>query len=101
MEVPVLLERREHGFRAKAWDVTAEGDSREEALERLGLLLNTHEITSLEISAPKRNWRHVTGIFKDDPTFDEFLAIIEENRRIENETEGIYPERNPEPEQKK
>ena len=101
MEVPVLLERSEQGFRAKAWDVSAEGSSREEALERLSALLESHEITSLELSTPKHNWRRVAGIFEDDPTFDDWQAIIAENRRKEDEALGIFPERNPEPERKK
>ena len=101
MQVPVLLERSEHGFRAKAWDISAEGDSREEALERLGALLQQSEITSLEVPALPHDWRRVVGIFKYDPTFDDWQAIIAENRRKEDEALGIYPERNPEPEHMK
>ena len=101
MKVPVLLERSAHGFRAKAWDISAEGDSREEALERLSVLLESHEITSLDLPTPKHNWRRVAGMFKDDPTFDDWQAIITENRRLENEALGIFPERNAEPERKK
>ena len=101
MQVPVLLERSEHGFRAKAWDISAEGDSREEALERLGALLQQSEITSLEVPPLRHDWRRVAGIFKYDPTFDDWQAIIAENRRKEDEALGIYPERNPEPEHMK
>ena len=101
MQVPVLLERSEYGFRAKAWDVSAEGDSREQALERLGELLQQSEITSLEVPAPQHDWRRVAGMLKDDPTFDDWQAIIAENRRKEDEAAGSFPERNPEPERKK
>ena len=37
----------------------------------------------------------------DDPTFDDWQAIIAENRRKEDEALGIYPERNPMPLSKK
>ena len=100
MDIPVLVERSEHGFRAKAWDMSAEGDSREEALERLGALLRRSDITILEVPPLRHDWRRVAGIFQDDPTFDDFLAIVAENRRLENEAEGIFPERNPDPEPK-
>jgi hypothetical protein len=111
----VLLERRQGGgYRASAPPLgeSVEAATREEALSGLrdrivARLVGDSEWVELDIPLPggtpnteenrERNWRRVAGMFKDDPTFDEFLAIIEENRRIENEAEGIYPERNPEP----
>lgn len=110
----VLLERRGDGYRASAPPLgeSVEAATREEALSGLrdrivARLVGDSEWVELEIPLPggapdtegnrERNWRRVAGMFKDDPTFNEFLAIIEENRRIENEADGIYPERNPEP----
>ena len=114
----VLLERRAGGYRASAPPLgeSAEAETREGALGALrdqiaARLLGEREWVELDIALPdgmidtegnrQHNWRRVAGMFKDDPTFDEFLAIMEENRRKENEAEGIYPERNPEPVRKK
>lgn len=114
----VLLERRPGGYRASALPLgeSVEAETRDGALSALrdrivARLVGESEWVELEVPLPEgilgadetkqRNWRRVAGMFKDDPTFDEFLAIMEENRRRENEAEGIYPERNPEPELRK
>ena len=88
---------------------SVEAATREEALSGLrdrivARLVGDSEWVELDIPLPDAEpnpFAKMAGAFKDDPTFDEFLAIIAENRRIENEAEGIYPERNPEPAPKK
>lgn len=107
----VLLERLEGSFRASALALgeTVEAATREEALNTLrdrivARLVGNAEWVELDIPLPSsgnNGVAKVAGMFADDPYFDEFLAIIEENRRVENEAEGIYPERNPDPERRK
>jgi hypothetical protein len=104
----VLLERQAGGYRASAPSLgeSVEATTREAALNTLrdrivARLVGNAEWVELDIPLPNSEpnpFAKLAGAFADDPTFDEFLAIIEENRRIENEAEGIYPERNPEPE---
>ena len=40
---------------------------------------------------PNNPWLQMAGIFKDDPTYDEMLAYIEQYRReLDAEQEGYY-----------
>ena len=103
----VLLEKTATGYRAssgKPLEAETEGATRDDALNRLRDVMTRKlqgevEIVDLEIPAetsPKQNpWLKIHGVFKDDPMFDEWQAAIAENRRIENEADGIFPERNP------
>jgi hypothetical protein len=95
MEIPVLIEPvAGNGFRAKSGgplELTAEGATRDEALNRLRELLlqppTGKELLVVEIpSEPTPNpWVEFAGMFKDDPYFDEWQAAIAENRRKADE----------------
>jgi predicted RNase H-like HicB family nuclease len=78
-------------------DCVAEGQTREEAIARardaLTARLAQGEVVTIEVElseiAPARNpWLDNFGRFKDDPTFDDFLAEIEYNRRASSEDES-------------
>jgi len=102
----VLLERIDGGYRAtspRPLDESAEGTTREEALARLQALLERRinsdaELVELPVAGEERitqnPWLRGFGMFKDDPFFDRWQEAIRENRRREDETEGIFPERN-------
>jgi predicted RNase H-like HicB family nuclease len=71
-------------------DCVAEGETKEEAVakakEVLSRLLTQGELVSVEIenvlhTQPDNPWLKVFGMFKDDPTWDDFQASIEEYRR--------------------
>jgi predicted RNase H-like HicB family nuclease len=75
-------------------DCVAEGQTREEAIARDALTarLAQGEVVTIEVElseiAPARNpWLDNFGRFKNDPTFDDFLAEIESNRRASNDDE--------------
>ena len=110
----VLLERRPGGYRASAPPLgeSVEAETRDGALSALrdrivARLVGESEWVELEIPLPeeptsnseavKRDWRRVAGMLSDDPTFDEWQALIAENRHKEDEALGIFPEHNPEP----
>ncbi|WP_395143760.1 hypothetical protein [Armatimonas sp.] len=101
----VLLERRAGGYRASAPPLgeSVEAETRDEALNALrdrivARLVGESEWVELEIPLPESEL--VRGL-ADDPTFDDWQAIIAQNRRKENEALGIYPEHNPMPQLKK
>lgn len=96
MDIPVLIEVISHGrFQARSGEpvpLVADGQTREEALANLrGLLDNrlSHgtELVSMEIG--KLPCARFAGWLKDDPLFDEWQQAIAENRRQEDEAEGI------------
>jgi predicted RNase H-like HicB family nuclease len=71
-------------------DCVAEGATREEAVakakEALSRILAQGEIVSVEMenvlhTQPDNPWLKIIGMFKDDPTWDDFQASIEEYRR--------------------
>jgi hypothetical protein len=101
----VLLERRPGGYRASAPTLgeSVEATTRDGALNALrdqivARLVGESEWVELEIPLPESE---LSRGLADDPTFDDWQAIIAENRRKENEALGIFPERNPMPPLKK
>jgi hypothetical protein len=92
MDIPVLIEPvAGNGYRAKSGGplaLTAEGATRDEALERLSELMRRlppgAEMRAVEIPTPNP-WIEFAGMFKDDPYFDEWQAAIAENRRKADE----------------
>jgi predicted RNase H-like HicB family nuclease len=92
MKIPVRIEPvAGNGYRARTGEpfaFTAEGATREEALERLRELIRRlpdgAEVTGVEIPVPNP-WVEFAGMFKDDPYFDEWQAAIAENRRKADE----------------
>lgn len=100
----VLLERRPGGYRASAPPLgeSVEAETRDGALSALrdrivARLVGESEWVELEIPVSES----LAQGLADDPTFDDWQAIIAENRRKEDEALGIYPERNPMPLSKK
>jgi hypothetical protein len=95
MQVPIFIQKNAQGkFYAKAWDMSTEGSTREEAVEKLKTILQEGEITPLFLEEKTKNWTSVIGMFKDDETFEELQKTILENRRLEDEPLGIFPEKN-------
>jgi predicted RNase H-like HicB family nuclease len=66
-------------------DCAVMGKTREEALANLKAALATRlahgELVTLEVGEPTHPWLKWFGMFRDDPTFDEFLQEIEAYRR--------------------
>lgn len=91
MTVDVLVRREPRGrYRATVlgWpECTAVAQNREEAIERtrrcLVDLLAEAEIVQLDIELQTASsaWRRFAGMWTDDETFDEFLTLLEANRR--------------------
>src|SRR6516165_5466564 len=91
MQVPILVEPvTDNGYRATCGPplaLSAEGATRDEAVDRLELLLrdrlsNGVEIVAAEIPARvlENPWVKYAGMFKDDPMFAEVLEIMKDNR---------------------
>jgi hypothetical protein len=98
MQIPVLIEPvATSGFRARSGEplpLTVEGVTREEALNKLKQLLesklqNGSELVTLQIGSAENPWLRGAGIFANSPLFDEWKAIMEENRRKADEEEAI------------
>jgi predicted RNase H-like HicB family nuclease len=96
VEIPVLIEPvAGNGFRATSGPplgLTAEGPTRDEALQNLRRLIRERlaagsEVAALELAdRPAGNpWVEFAGMFRDDPYFDEWQAAIAENRRKADE----------------
>lgn len=72
-------------------DCAATGETRDEALAKLKTALDARlsegEIVTVEAGEPEHPWRKWAGMFKDDPTFDEFLGEVEAYRREIDEAE--------------
>jgi hypothetical protein len=97
MKIPVIIEPLPgNRFRARSGEplpLTAEGESRPDALKNLGLLISRHlaaskaELAELEVSGVTDNpWDLYAGVLpKDDPVVQEWLEIMQENRRKADE----------------
>jgi hypothetical protein len=90
MEIPVLIEPIPgNGFRARGGEplaLSAEGTTRDEALENLRALVQSRlvagaEIVPLEVPANQNPWVVMAGMFKDNPLFAEVVDIMAEQRR--------------------
>jgi hypothetical protein len=90
MKIPVLIEPiANNGYRVRGGEpisLTAEGATRDEALDKFrGLLasrlVNGAEIVSLEVPAAEHPLDRFAGMFKDDPYFDDWQRAIAEYRR--------------------
>ena len=99
MEIPVLIESvNNNGFRARSGEplpLSADGTTREEAIQNLRQMLadrlkNGGELISLTIAVNQQASLKGAGIYReDDPIVQEWLQIMEENRRKLDEDEGI------------
>jgi hypothetical protein len=83
---------RAAGFRARSGEPfaqAAEGTSHEEALSKLEALIKGQlsagaQLVALQVPA-SNPWVTFTGMFKDNPLFDEVIEIMAENRRLDEE----------------
>jgi hypothetical protein len=78
----------EEGYRATPLlfpDCVAVGKTRDDALANLKAALNARlsqgEIVTIEVGESEHPWLKGAGMFKDDPTYDDFLAEVEAYRR--------------------
>jgi predicted RNase H-like HicB family nuclease len=92
MQIPILIETvANNGYRASSGAplaFAAEGSTRDEAMRNLTSLLRKRlesgvEVTALEVAVPviENPWVEFSGMFKDNPMFDDVLRIMEENRK--------------------
>ena len=99
MQIPILVEPvTNNGYRATCGSplaMSAEGTTRDEAVDKLELLLrdrlsNGVEIVAAEVPARavENAWVKYAGMFKDDPMFAEVLEIMKDNRRKDEEDPG-------------
>jgi predicted RNase H-like HicB family nuclease len=98
MQIPVLIEPvKSNGYRVTTGQpltLTAEGATREEALEQLrqavqARLSSGAEIASIEVSAPAHPLAPYAGMFKDNPLFDAWQqAIADYRRQVDEEPES-------------
>jgi predicted RNase H-like HicB family nuclease len=95
MTYQVLLQHlADDGYKATALAVPeciAVGKTRDEALGNLKAVLTARlaegEILTVEVGEPEHAWLKWSGVFKDDPTFDDFLAEVEAYRQEVDEEE--------------
>jgi hypothetical protein len=96
MKIPILVEPViNNGYRATCGPplaASAEGDTPDEAVGKLQILLRDRLSDGVEIVAaefPARlvenPWVKYAGMFKDDPMFAEVLEIMKQNRREDDE----------------
>jgi hypothetical protein len=99
MQIAILVEPvTNNGYRASCGPplaVSAEGATRNEAVDKLQLLLRDRLSNGVEIivaEVPARvvdnPWVKFAGMFKGDPMFAEVLEIVKENRRKDDEDPG-------------
>ena len=91
MEIPVLIEPADKGFRAIAslFQLSAEGGTRQEALARLRELIQEKmnagaELMALRLQTPDNPWLAIAGTHDPtDPIVQEWKEILAE-RRLED-----------------
>jgi hypothetical protein len=90
MQIPVILEVvKGNGYRARGSEpfaVSAKGATREEALAKLrakiqGRLKKGTEIVELELGPQRHPMLKFAGMFRDDPSFEDWQKAIAEYRR--------------------
>jgi hypothetical protein len=100
MEIVVLIEpMSDNGFRATGAGLgalTAEGATRDEALQNLRLLVQERiaqgaEVTALQVTTPSSHpLASSAGIFRpDDSAVQDWLQIMAENRRIADDNPDV------------
>jgi predicted RNase H-like HicB family nuclease len=90
MQIAVLVEPVPgNGYRAKGsepFDFTAEGATRDEALQKLRELIEGRvsagaEIVTLDVPVVEHPWKPFAGMFRDDPLVEEWKQTMAELRR--------------------
>ncbi|MGO9913603.1 MAG: hypothetical protein ACLQIB_02650 [Isosphaeraceae bacterium] len=76
-------------------DIQATAATRAEAAERVRALLQNHvnlgSIVAIE-TPPQRPLMELAGMYKDDPSFDDFLEEIRKFRQEEDRRAGYVPD---------
>ena len=95
MQIPVLIEPvAENAYRARAAEpfaLSAEGATRDEALQKLRELIGNKlrggaEIVALDLPSNDNPWLKMAGMLNlEDPLVKEWIQIMEENRRKADE----------------
>ncbi|WP_309709639.1 hypothetical protein [Armatimonas sp.] len=90
MQVPVLVEQiSTHIFRAKAWDLVAEGPSADDAVLALHQMLRGGKSIAM-LDLPLTNpFLAIAGDLKDDPLVDGWVAAMRTYRE-EKEADPNY-----------
>lgn len=90
MSVQVLVKPQpQGGFQAAAFDLAAEGQTQDEAAQRLRKLLEAHlaggamvAFVDVALTAGQSYaWRRLEGFLEDEPLFDAWQTAIEKRRR--------------------
>jgi hypothetical protein len=98
MQIPVLIEPvNSSGFRATIGQplaMTAEGETREQALGQLRHALQQRlsagaEIAPFDLVATEHPLAPYAGMFKDNPLFDAWQEAIADNRQADEASEGL------------
>jgi hypothetical protein len=96
MRLSVLIEPVPgHGYRAKGGEpfaVTAEGATRDDALQKLreiieGKVAAGAEIVTLDVPFPEHPWLPFAGMYRDDPLVEEWKQTMAELRRQDDEAD--------------
>jgi predicted RNase H-like HicB family nuclease len=96
MRISVVIEPVPgHGFRAKGaepFGMTAEGATRDDALQELRKLIKGKlsagvEIVTLDVPVAKHPWLPFAGMFRDDPLVEEWKETMAELRRQADQAE--------------
>ena len=98
MQIPVLIEPvGTQGYRVSTGQplgLSAEGATREEAMDHLRLAMNARlsegaEIATLELTHPEHSLNRYAGMFKDNPLFQSWQqAIVDYRRQADEAAEG-------------
>jgi len=90
MQILVAIERvAGNGFRARSGEpfaLTAEGATREEALQKVRDLIRNRlaaglEVVPFEVPAADNPWAAMAGLFRDDPLFEPWQQAVADYRR--------------------
>ena len=85
MQIPVLVEPvSNNGYRARSGEplaCSAEGETSHDAIRNLQALLDQRftpgtSLIQLNVPSTENPWVEYAGMFKDDPMFDEVVAIM-------------------------
>jgi hypothetical protein len=98
MEIPVLIEPVSgNGYRARGTEpfaLTGEGNTPEEALQNLRVLLQDHlaqgsKVVGLEVFPAEHPWAPFAGSLRDDPLLAQWRQAMADNRRNRDEDPDV------------
>lgn len=90
MQIPVLVEQiSSQVFRAKAWDIVAEGHSADDAIHALQQMLRGGKSITMLNLPPINPFLAIAGDLKDEPLVDDWVAAMK-TYRDEKEADPNY-----------